>query len=115
MFKSLIFVVAIFLFAGCSESRRELVAFKNSTQVDGGFFLGCGQVDSKPVYKFMYKDLDGGIYLDYTSTNRSVIYFIKSGEKPYVIFHHVISDVEKSEFYIPENSINYEYKVDLSE
>ena len=75
-FKMILIVLMVVLFSGCGEYdyTLNLVAFSDGSSVNGSFFLGCGSIDERPVYKYLWVQSDGGIRTGWTSALKSTVY-----------------------------------------
>jgi len=83
-----------------------LKAITNSTNIEGNFFLGSGNIDEDAVFYFYYYK-DGALKLSEADACFSSIYEY-SGE-PYV----EIKGGHIHKFYIPPNSITSTYELDI--
>jgi hypothetical protein len=51
----------------------ELVAMRVGNHLSGSFFLGCGSVDGKEVYTYMYRTYNGDLRRGYDNAYRATI------------------------------------------
>lgn len=104
----------------------ELVAFANSSQMQGSFFLLGGVVNEEPVYYAMQRNPDGGVWQSTIPAGPDTMIYETSDCTP-----HVVVSSKKStrwpywclsrrhdlvyQIYIPEGSIWTGYDVDIRE
>ena len=59
----------------CYEiEKKELVALENSREVQGSFFLGCGNINNEQYYVFFYNTPNGGKKFDKINAKNTIIY-----------------------------------------
>ncbi|WP_434786882.1 hypothetical protein [Bacillus velezensis] len=104
--------------------KAEIYSIKDSAKTSGSFVLGSGTVDEKQ-YLYFVKEKDGFKTVSKAAVEDSKM---KEGEyaKPYVLtydvqfksafarfFYGKSTGFEAYEFYLPEDTITTEYKIDL--
>lgn len=93
----------------------ELVAFSNNSKITGSFFLACGSIDQEEIYKYLRKTKNGAIIQRVVPIHNAYIYEIPENEKPYV--NRYLKNggrLIQADFYIPANSINRTYELDIT-
>lgn len=114
------------------KSSQNIVNFKDNRDLQGGFFIGCGEVNTEQYYYYYYKT-DKGSYkaskikaddceIIYTKDTPHIDTIVKSAdekatENP-LTFEPLLSLIisatgEKYKIYIPEGSITIEFSVDM--
>lgn len=104
----------------------ELVAFANSSQLSGGFFLLAGSFQTDPIYHVMRQNADGGVWQSTISAGPNTIIYETSDCTPHITVSYKRSTkwpywARRNEcelvyqVYIPEGSIWSGYDVDIRE
>ena len=114
------------------KSSQSIVNFKDNRDLQGGFFIGCGEVNTEQYYYYYYKT-DKGSYkaskikaddceIIYTKDTPHIDTIVKSAdekatENP-LTFEPLLSlrisgTGEKYKIYIPEGSITTDFQVDM--
>lgn len=108
-----------------SSNKAPLVALSTDSKVEGyygrGIFISRGYIDEKQTFNFLYEKSDGGVKLDYSLAEDSVIYQ-DAQESPYRTeyiwgkYNPWISPVSMSasysyDFHVPEGSVAEGYEV----
>ena len=114
------------------KSSQNIVNFKDNRDLQGGFFIGCGEVNTEQYYYYYYKT-DKGSYkaskikaddceIIYTKDTPHIDTIVKSAdekatENP-LTFEPLLSlrisgTGEKYKIYIPEGSITTDFQVDM--
>ena len=92
----------------------ELVAMSDGNNVTASFFLFGGDIDSEPVYKYLYKE---GEYIRQDYHNATSSRIIESHATPIVTIEwrgiHGRRKWNKATFVIPPNSVVRMFEVDL--
>lgn len=113
---------------GYDEERYELRALGNSSEVEGSFFLGSGVIDEEQVFQYLQVEEDGGVTLHSAEADDVVVYE-EANESGYMIVQNgYFLDTfwfpwkleggpgsNRTEFHVPEGSINNEYRVSVTE
>ena len=101
----------------------QIVALADNTTTNGSFFLGSGTVNEKNYYCYMEQQDDGGLRMSRISANEAIIYdnenanphidkYILRNSSPIVRFFF-LTDRYEYKIYIPNNSIRYNFNIDL--
>ena len=107
----LISLMYILLTGGESSQHYRLYQLQLGSQIDGSFFLGCGDVESRPVFYYYTDAADKeGKVLRWASTKFSTIY--EDADEPYLIITTGPWYTTRC-FHIPPNSIMPHYDVNL--
>lgn len=127
-------IVGLFVVLGLSftgsyditeERRYDLVAAKDGAETEGGFFLFAGYIDESLVYRFYYRQGDGGIKGGELDADYAVIY--EDGGNEYVIkakgksarwyrfggAPNLNGYYARHEFHVPEGSVDRQVEFDL--
>jgi hypothetical protein len=74
--KRFLIIISLLLFIGCSRVNEELplAAFAGTNKISGSFFLGCGTIDSTPIYRYLWVSSDGGINQNWCYATRTRVY-----------------------------------------
>lgn len=114
------------------KSSQNIVNFKDNRDLQGGFFIGCGEVNTEQYYYYYYKT-DKGSYkaskikaddceIIYTKDTPHIDTIVKSADKKAtenpLTFEPLLSlrisgTGEKYKIYIPEGSITTDFSVDM--
>ena len=105
-----------------TQTETPLIALKDNSTIDGSFFLGCGNVDSKTQYSYAV-DTEFGIEIKALSANEKIYFKYDEGTPALIKSEPVYSTLAEwlsapwygpvYTFRIPEGSIINEYQVDL--
>lgn len=105
------------------DKRVELVALQDNIGLEGHFFLGTGQIDSKQKY-FYYRKNGDAYKADSQNADGAIIYQDEL-TAPYLLTYNsefnrsfwyaigIPSKSQDSEFHIPKNSIKENFTLDL--
>lgn len=52
----------------------KLRALNTGSEIHGQFYLGSGQIDEKPVFRFLYEQADGGVKLSSVPASKTTVY-----------------------------------------
>ena len=113
-------ILSVLIASGCltrtTVQKYELYALKDTTKIEGSFFLASGSFGSSMVYVFYYKTDDGGIRMGMIDYYDAVIYEVTTAH-PYVLFtiRRELEVSRTASFYIPPGSVLNEYKLDLED
>lgn len=114
------------------KSSQNIVKFKDNRDLQGGFFIGCGEVNTEQYYYYYYKT-DKGSYkaskikaddceIIYTKDTPHIDTIVKSADKKATenpltfgpLLSLIISGTgEKYKIYIPEGSITDDFSIDM--
>ena len=107
------------------EVREEygLVAFANSSQLSGSYFLLGGNVQTYPVYHVMRQNADGGVWQSTIPAGPHTLIYETSDCIPHITVNnkrstqwpYLTGHVRIYKVYIPEGSIWSGYDVDIRE
>lgn len=134
-FEFLAIISSIVIYIGCgsivgsffepvsyTQTETPLIALKDNSTINGSFFLGCGNVDSKIQYSYAV-DTEFGIEIKTLSTDKKIYFKYDEGAPALITSKPVYSTLAEwlsapccdpvYTFRIPEGSIINEYKVDL--
>ena len=105
-----------------TQTETPLIALKDNSTINGSFFLGCGNVDSKTQYSYAV-DTEFGIEIRTLSENNKIYFKYDEGAPALIKSEPVYSTLAEwlsvpydrpvYTFRIPEGSIINEYQVDL--
>ena len=120
-----------YLFAPGGEKVAQttsLSALGNDSNISGSFFLGSGTIDEEQVYQFIAQTDDGGYYLDSVPVDNVIVYTDSTPDTAtYVQYVRVVDnfwlssepievhDTYKDEFHIPEGSIDFSYRISVTD
>lgn len=100
-----------------------IYAFQNTTQLEGSFFLGSGYINEENTYIYLTKTEDGGVQLKSVPANKTTVYETKETPKLIKYDAQYVSKIARFflipmhpmqyKIYIPENSIIYNYNLQL--
>jgi len=103
----------------------DIYALRDNTSVTGSFFLGSGNVDSTMKYYYLTKSENG---VTMNNINASSVIIVESFDKPHLeiqktriidgfwknqVAFNDIEPIIKTKIYIPKDSIEYGFSVDL--
>lgn len=93
------------------KSSQNIVNFKDNRDLQGGFFIGCGEVNTEQYYYYYYKTDKGSYKASKIKADE------KATENP-LTFEPLLSlrisgTGEKYKIYIPEGSITTDFSVDM--
>ena len=132
-FLTIIFSIAVYIGCGSivglffepvsyTQTETPLIALKDNSTINGSFFLGCGNVDSKTQYSYAV-DTEFGIEIKTLPTDKKIYFKYDEGAPALITSKPVYSTLAEwlsapcydpiYTFRIPEGSIINEYKVDL--
>lgn len=99
----------------------QLQAIAARSDLHGQFFLGSGQVDSDPAYRFYRDTKDGGFILDSADASTAVVY--QDDSTPRVVHHWITqkhpwwcvftTGGDSYEIHVPKGSITTSTNLDL--
>ena len=101
-------------------STQELLSFSGLSSVEGSFFLGSGQVDGDINYYYLVENNNvyeiekigrRDIKIKYSDEPRIVVKQPKFESESLNKWFNIEGSHQKKYFYIPEGSINYDFKV----
>ena len=105
-----------------TQTETPLIALKDNSTIDGSFFLGCGNVDSKTQYSYAV-NTEFGIEIKTLSADKKIYFKYDEGTPALITSEPVYSTLAEwlsvpwydpiYTFRIPEGSIINEYQVDL--
>ena len=105
-----------------TQTETPLIALKDNSTINGSFFLGCGNVDSKTQYSYAV-DTEFGIEIRTLSENNKIYFKYDKGAPALIKSEPVYSTLAEwlsapwydpiYTFRIPEGSIINEYQIDL--
>lgn len=106
----------------------KLSALGNDSELSGSFFLGSGSIDEKAVYQFIAQTEDGGYYLktipvrnvlvytDATADTATYVDYIRMVDNWWLSSEPIqVSDNYTDEFHVPEGSVDFTYRVSVTD